>query len=82
MGNTLYYGDNLEILQRYIPDESINLIYLDRPFKSDQTINVLFLRVRRLALSSTDSRLKLATDDRVGSGLHERRRQSVEVRKA
>lgn len=30
----LYYGDNLEILQRYIPDESVNLIYIDPPFNT------------------------------------------------
>src|SRR2546423_1666557 len=27
--NTLYDGDNLDILRRYIDDESIDLIYLD-----------------------------------------------------
>src|SRR3972149_10474217 len=42
MKNTLYYGDNLEVLLRYIPDESVDLIYLDPPFKSDQNYNVLF----------------------------------------
>ena len=30
----LYYGDNLEILQRYVPDESVNLIYVDPPFNT------------------------------------------------
>jgi site-specific DNA-methyltransferase (adenine-specific) len=40
--NTLYYGDNLDILRRYIADESVDLIYLDPPFKSNQTYNVLF----------------------------------------
>ncbi len=30
----LYYGDNLAILQRYIPDDSINLIYIDPPFNT------------------------------------------------
>ncbi len=30
--NVLYYGDNLDILQRYIKDETIDLIYLDPPF--------------------------------------------------
>lgn len=30
----LYYGDNLAILQEYIPDESINLIYIDPPFNT------------------------------------------------
>ena len=42
MENTLYYGDNLEVLRHYIPDESIDLIYLDPPFKSDQNYNILF----------------------------------------
>jgi site-specific DNA-methyltransferase (adenine-specific) len=40
--NTLYYGDNLEILQRYVHDESVDLIYLDPPFNSKATYNVLF----------------------------------------
>lgn len=40
--NTLYYGDNLEILHRYIDDESVDLIYLDPPFNSNADYNVLF----------------------------------------
>ena len=40
--NTLYYGDNLDVLRRYIADESVNLVYLDPPFKSNQNYNVLF----------------------------------------
>src|SRR5436190_21585075 len=40
--NSLYYGDNLDILQRYIKDESIDLVYLDPPFNSSATYNVLF----------------------------------------
>jgi site-specific DNA-methyltransferase (adenine-specific) len=27
--NVLYYGDNLDILRRYLPDASVDLIYLD-----------------------------------------------------
>lgn len=42
MDNTLYYGDNLDILRRYIPDESVDLVYLDPPFNSNATYNVLF----------------------------------------
>ena len=41
-GNMLYYGDNLEILSRYVKDETIDLVYLDPPFKSQQDYNVLF----------------------------------------
>ena len=40
--NVLYYGDNFEILRKHIPDESIDLIYLDPPFNSSATYNVLF----------------------------------------
>ncbi|MDM8550902.1 DNA methyltransferase [Desulfobacterales bacterium HSG2] len=40
--NTLFYGDNLEILREYIPDESVDLIYLDPPFNSNRNYNVLF----------------------------------------
>jgi len=40
--NELYYGDNLDILRRYVADESVDLIYLDPPFNSSATYNVLF----------------------------------------
>ena len=42
MPNTLYYGDNLDILRQYVPDESVDLIYLDPPFNSNASYNVLF----------------------------------------
>lgn len=40
--NKLYFGDNLDILYRYVNDESVDLIYLDPPFKSSQDYNILF----------------------------------------
>ena len=40
--NQLYFGDNLEILRNHIADESVDLIYLDPPFNSNATYNVLF----------------------------------------
>ena len=40
--NTLFYGDNLHILRDYIEDESVDLVYLDPPFNSNATYNVLF----------------------------------------
>jgi len=39
--NQLYYGDNLDVLKRHVDDESVDLVYLDPPFKSDQDYNVL-----------------------------------------
>jgi DNA modification methylase len=40
--NLLYYGDNLDILKRYVEDQSVDLVYLDPPFKSNPNYNVLF----------------------------------------
>jgi DNA modification methylase len=40
--NFLYYGDNLEVLRLHVKDESVDLVYLDPPFKSNQDYNVLF----------------------------------------
>ena len=40
--NRLYFGDNLDILRQYVPDETVDLIYLDPPFNSNATYNVLF----------------------------------------
>lgn len=42
MTNRLYYGDNLEVLREHIADSSIDLIYLDPPFNSNASYNVLF----------------------------------------
>lgn len=38
----LYFGDNLDVLQKYIKDESVDLVYLDPPFNSNSTYSVFF----------------------------------------
>jgi len=40
--NQLFFGDNLDVLRQHIKDESVDLIYLDPPFNSNATYNVLF----------------------------------------
>ena len=40
--NRLYFGDNLSILREHVADASVDLIYLDPPFNSNATYNVLF----------------------------------------
>ncbi len=40
--NQLYFGDNLDVLGRYVADESVDLVYLDPPFNSNASYNVLF----------------------------------------
>ncbi len=42
MVNTLYYGDNLKVLRDSIRAETVDLIYLDPPFNSNASYNVLF----------------------------------------
>ncbi|MHB9038620.1 MAG: DNA methyltransferase [Armatimonadota bacterium] len=45
--NTLYYGDNLEVMRESIQDESVDLIYLDPPFNSARDYNVLFKQAKK-----------------------------------
>jgi len=40
--NILYYGDNQDIMRRYIADESVDLVYADPPFNSNANYNILF----------------------------------------
>ena len=44
--NKLYFGDNLKILREHVPDASVDLIYLDPPFNSSATYNVIFKEKR------------------------------------
>jgi len=47
MRNTLYYGDNLDIMREHIADESVDLVYLDPPFNSQRDYNVLFKHAKK-----------------------------------
>lgn len=40
--NVLYYGDNLEVMHKYIPDDSIDLIYIDPPFFSSKAYEIIY----------------------------------------
>jgi DNA modification methylase len=40
--NRLHYGDNLDVLRAHVRDESVDLIYLDPPFNSNASYNILF----------------------------------------
>ncbi len=42
MRNALFYGDNLAVLRERVADESVDLVYLDPPFNSNASYNVLF----------------------------------------
>ena len=59
MDNTLYYGDNLEILREHVPDESVDLVYLDPPFNSNASYNVLF---REQTGEESPAQIKAFTD--------------------
>ena len=40
--NVIYCGDNLEVMPKYIPDESVDLIYIDPPFNSSRNYEVFW----------------------------------------
>jgi DNA modification methylase len=40
--NSLYYGDNLEVMRKYLRDESVDLCYMDPPFNSNRSYNQIY----------------------------------------
>lgn len=42
MKNKIYYGDNLDVLRRYIKDETVDLCYIDPPFNSKRNYNQIY----------------------------------------
>ena len=59
MPNTLYYGDNLQVLRDHVPSESVDLVYLDPPFNSNASYNVLF---RERTGEDSPAQIKAFTD--------------------
>jgi site-specific DNA-methyltransferase (adenine-specific) len=56
--NILYLGDNLDILRRYLPDASVDLVYLDPPFNSNRDDNVIFRDDSGNATDAQSARLR------------------------
>ena len=59
MPNTLFYGDNLQVLRDHVPPESVDLVYLDPPFNSNASYNVLF---RERTGEESPAQIKAFTD--------------------
>lgn len=57
--NTLYYGDNLNILRDYIKGKSVDLVYLDPPFNSNRNYNVPF---RNESGTDSESQIRALND--------------------
>jgi site-specific DNA-methyltransferase (adenine-specific) len=55
--NTLYCGDCLDVLRQFVPDESVDLVYIDPPFNSKRDYNIFFddkkLQTQRIAFEDT-----------------------------
>jgi adenine specific DNA methylase Mod len=59
MRNALYYGDNLQVPREHIPSESVDLVYLDPPYNSNASYNVLF---RERTGEESPAQIKAFTD--------------------
>ncbi len=57
--NHLFYGDNLVVLRNEVADASVDLVYLDPPFNSNASYNILF---KSPTGSSSDAQIE-AFDD-------------------
>ena len=65
--NTLYYGDNLDILrdERRIPAESVDLCYIDPPFNSKQLYNVIYSTPHQVDRAQTEAFTDMWTFDTI-----------------
>ena len=53
--NHLYYGDNLEVLRKYVRDESVDLCYIDPPFNSKRNYNQIYNNVGKEDLAQAQA---------------------------
>lgn len=72
--NFLYYGDNLDVLRESIQTESVDLVYLDPPFNSNRSYNVLFQQ-----RSGGDSQAQIEAFDDTWTWSHEAEQQYHEL---
>jgi 16S rRNA G966 N2-methylase RsmD len=71
--NVLYCGDNLDVLRRHIKDETVDIVYLDPPFKSDQAYNILFAEKKNKPRPrGGGAKSKIINPDRAGSRLNQK----------
>ncbi len=59
--NRLFYGDNLDVLRQHVPAGTVDLVYLDPPFNSNRSYNVIFNR--HDVINEADSAQIQAFDD-------------------
>jgi site-specific DNA-methyltransferase (adenine-specific) len=78
MPGDLHCGDNLDVLRQHVATESVDLVYLDPPFNSDRTYNLIAKgsQVRETAFvdtwawdESAESSFRELTD-RIPQGVH------------
>jgi DNA modification methylase len=68
--NRLFYGDNLDVLRESIETESVDLVYLDPPFNSNRSYNVLFKQ-----RSGDEAQAQIEAFDDTWTWSHEAERQ-------
>ncbi len=70
--NTLYYGDNLEVMRKHIRDETIDLCYIDPPFNSKRNYNQIYNNVGTEDVAQAQAFIDTWTwDDRANEGFSE-----------
>jgi len=70
--NKIYYGDNLDVLRRYIKDETVDLCYIDPPFNSKRNYNQIYNNIGKEDAAQSQAFTDTWTwDDNANQGLAE-----------
>jgi DNA modification methylase len=67
MKNKLFYGDNLEILQKYVKTESVDLCYIDPPFNSKRNYNQIYNNVGKEDIAQAQAFIDTWTWDKIAN---------------
>src|SRR5450432_345313 len=70
--NKLFYGDNLEVLRKYIKDETVDLCYIDPPFNSKRNYNQIYNNIGQEDLAQAQAFVDTwVWDENANKGLDE-----------
>jgi site-specific DNA-methyltransferase (adenine-specific) len=70
--NKLFYGDNLDVMRKYIKDESVDLCYIDPPFNSKRNYNQIYNNIGKEDTAQAQAFVDTWTwDDAAETGLNE-----------
>jgi site-specific DNA-methyltransferase (adenine-specific) len=69
--NKLFYGDNLDVLRKYVRDETVDVCYIDQPFNSKRNYNQIYNNIGQEDRAKAQAFVDTWTRDRHAESCYE-----------